>query len=641
MKILSKFSIKQKIIYITLLVTISSIAIIFTADILNNLSRFRSDLINSRTLSTQLIAENCITTLVFDDKEGANVILKTLKEVPDVLGAFLFDAKGNEFAHYFRGEMIKYRPGTNISGNWFDGHLLYINKPVTYKNEKVGFINIVISTEILKHQNRKYLLTTIFTLIAILIGATLLAVWVQSFITKPILTLSRFADQISNSEEFTSRIKKTTNDEIGTLYDRFNFMLERIEKRENERDKAKKELEYERETLEVRVKERTEELKIALEKAEESDQLKSAFLANISHEIRTPMNAIIGFSEFLKDDTLPTARKEEFIEIIESSGNQLLNIINDIVEISKIEMGLIQRFEENVNILTMCEFLYKELSIIPNPEKVRFVFKKPEIDKLYFTVCDKTKLSQVLTNFITNAFKFTEHGTVEFGFEFNNDNIRFYVKDTGVGIDKKYHDAIFERFRRIEDKDQKVKSGSGLGLAISKAYVELMGGTIGVESEPWIGSTFFFTIPNIQSKTTKSEQDKSLKHSPLTEIDTTFLIAEDDDLNFKYLQFLLANYKVRIIRASNGQEAVEKALNDDSISLVLMDLKMPLMDGYEATRLIKEKKPKLPIIATTAYALSSDKEKALAAGCDAYVSKPIMKDELFENISMVRQLVKR
>lgn len=638
MRIFKSTSIKQKIVFITLFVTISSVSLIFTIDVFLNLGRFKNDLQNSRTLTTRLIAQNSISTLVFEDSKGAVDILNSLKEIPDVEAAFIYDANGVEFAAYYTGDSIKHKPGLGASGSRFEEKFLYINEPVIYQDYRLGTVNIIVSTINLKLQNRNYIATTLTLFFVILTVAVFLALWLQKIVTKPVLKLAHFADEISHSKDFSLRVKKTTDDEIGVLYDRFNVMLGQIEKRQSERNMAKKELENEREHLELRVIERTEELKSAMEKAEESDRLKTAFLANISHEIRTPMNAILGFSELLKDDNLPLPLKKEYIEIIHSSGNHLLSIINDIVEISKIETGQVQCSRDSVDILNLSETIFRELSIIHDPSKISFNFRKPVEDMPLVTTCDKTKLTQVLINLITNAFKYTEKGIVEFGYELVGTDIKFYVKDTGAGIDKKYHASIFDRFRRIEDQNRKFISGFGLGLAISKAYIELMGGEIFVESEPRKGSVFFFTIPYILTAPQPTDIARNYDFKDKMEMEQKILIAEDDDLNFKYLEIILSRLNVNIVRAMDGQEAVDKIFSDDSITLVLMDLKMPVLNGYEATRMIKEKKPTMPIIATTAYALSGDKEKAFEAGCDEYISKPISRKDLFQKIEFVNKM---
>lgn len=393
-----------------------------------------------------------------------------------------------------------------------------------------------------------------------------------------------------------------------------------------------------KESLEERVKQRTIELEHAKIKAEESDRLKSAFLTNLSHEIRTPMNGIIGFSDLLKNTEITLAERDEYISIINTCSYQLLSIISDIVEISKIETKLISLNEEPVDINLLLIYLHKELSISKlKKQDIDFRMVNSPLDFPEKIIVDGTKLKQVLTNLITNAFKFTDSGFIEFGCKtVNNSFVEFFVKDTGSGIDKKYHNVIFERFRQVENDARIMNSGSGLGLAISKAYIEMMGGSIHLESIPGKGSLFYFTIP---VKRAGNEQ-KSIMSAPALVLNSfdndVILIAEDEDTNFKLLQTMFLGKSVDIIRAVNGKEAVDISSKNTDISLVLMDIKMPEMDGLEAIRQIKSFRPRLPIIAVTAHALSGDKEIILLAGCNAYISKPIKKDQLFQLIQVVK-----
>ena len=366
------------------------------------------------------------------------------------------------------------------------------------------------------------------------------------------------------------------------------------------------------------------------EKAEESDRLKSAFLANISHELRTPLNAIIGFSGLIIDSG-PDQNTVSYSQVISKSGKHLLSLVEDIFDTTMIETGQIKINYEKYDIEALLEevkdILYGE-SLRDNKKGVELRLNLEGVGKYKYLVTDGRKLKQVLLNLLRNALKFTDKGSIEYGFTvLNHDEkewLKFYVKDTGIGIDKKYHEAIFNIFRQIDDTHTRKFGGMGIGLSIAKKTVELLGGRIWVESEPSAGSVFYFTIPVLPDKIEKENNsgDKILIMRK-NYAGRTILIAEDEQSNFDFLKILFTRMDIRVLWAKDGREAVELCKTDPSIDIVLMDIKMPLLNGYEATRLIKNKRPDLPVIAQTAYAMISDKQEAENAGCDGYLSKPI------------------
>ncbi len=374
-------------------------------------------------------------------------------------------------------------------------------------------------------------------------------------------------------------------------------------------------------------------LKIAKEKAEESDRLKTAFLSNMSHEIRTPMNAIIGFAELLSRLKTSDEEKYEYVRQINFAADTLMKLIDDIIDISKIESGQLRM---NPSLFLLNPLLDEMMSMF---RKVLDRQNKSHIDLIIRNHCDikgiqlhadDFRLRQVFTNLLSNAIKFTSKGSILFGVKSSeNGIITFYVKDSGVGISNEKQKFIFDRFRQGHENKESFYGGTGLGLAISKNIIELMGGDIGVRSEVNRGSEFFFSIPYDGKHLNVPDEKVSIDRSPLDWSSKTFLIAEDDPSNFYLLKENLKKYKVNILWAKNGNEAIEIfSQNKDDISIVLMDVQMPEINGYEATRLIKEMKPEVPVIAQTAYALAGERDASRRAGCDDYISKPLMMKEL-------------
>lgn len=379
-----------------------------------------------------------------------------------------------------------------------------------------------------------------------------------------------------------------------------------------------------------KLKETNKELQKAKVKAEESDQLKSAFLANMSHEIRTPMNGIMGFAELLKEANLSIEERKDYIDIIEKSGTRLLNIINDIVDISKIEAGQMNVVFSGTNIDEQLQYIQTFFTPETQDKGLLLLLKKPLADDETIIRTDREKLYAILMNLVKNAIKYTVKGIIEFGYEKKDDYIQFFVKDTGIGISKDRHQAIFERFIQADFNDKMARQGAGLGLSIAKAYVELLGGKIWVESEPEKGSVFYFTLPcTIKLEENNSTQINMLTNQGDCQIKKLkILIAEDDKISRMLILKVLNSFSKEIVIAKMGLEAVQISQNNPDIDLILMDIQMPQMNGYEATKEIRKFNKDVIILAQTAFALEGDKEKTIEAGCNGYISKPIKKEEL-------------
>ena len=391
----------------------------------------------------------------------------------------------------------------------------------------------------------------------------------------------------------------------------------------------------------------------AKEKAEESDRLKSAFLANMSHEIRTPMNGILGFSELLKQPGLTGEDQHEFIDIIEKSGARMLNIINDIIDISKIESGQMEVAFSETNIKDLLAYTYNFFKPEAEQKGLQIFSDKLSTSADFIIKTDREKLYAILTNLVKNAIKFTDKGRIDIDYEIVSENsknadtrlntpstnqsshLQFHVRDTGIGIPRDRKQAIFDRFVQADISDTRAFQGAGLGLTISKAYVEMLGGKLWVESEEGKGSDFYFTIQyeSIIEEIPVSGIGSQKAGSPDRLKNLKILIVEDDQTSEMLISLTIKSFSREILKVSTGPEAIETCRKNPDIDLVLMDIKMPGMDGYEATRQIRKFNKKVIIIAQTAFALVGDRENSLDAGCTDYISKPTKKELLLEIIS--------
>ncbi len=380
-----------------------------------------------------------------------------------------------------------------------------------------------------------------------------------------------------------------------------------------------------------------DELKTAKEKAEESDRLKTAFLANVSHEIRTPMNGIMGFTELLKDHGLSHEKQKEYIEIIRKASHRMLDTINDLIDISKIETGQEKIYIADTNLTEVLENLFSFFRHQAEQKGLDFKLNNKLPSSLTHIMIDSKKLNSILNNLIKNAIKYTNQGKIELGCRLKGELLEFYVRDTGIGVDEEKKEAIFNRFVQSDISMTRSHEGAGLGLSVAKAYTELLGGAIWLESKPGKGSTFFFTLPLYRSDTGSPGYKIPAQHSKSEDLDNKLkiLIVEDDEPSILYLETLLKEKNCQIIQAETGREAVEICRKHRDIDIILMDIRIPVLNGYEATRKIRKFNKKSVIIAQTAYAFEEDMEKAIEAGCDHYIAKPIKKNDLLKLISEV------
>jgi len=427
-----------------------------------------------------------------------------------------------------------------------------------------------------------------------------------------------------------------------------------IQNQENEKQAAELALINKELVKQIKIKELLE-LKLILARvcAEENDRLKSTFLANMSHEIRTPINGILGFAELLREPNLTIEKRDHCIDIIHKGGDKMLNIVNDIIDISKIEAGLMKTKLSETNVNEQIRFIFDFFRKEAAQKGLKLTVKKTLPSSKAVLTTDGEKFYAILTNLVKNSIKYTFTGSIELGYhayirrhhrkqpleqhqkkKYDIPHLVFYVKDTGMGIPVEMQKYVFDRFVQADEDDKLLKQGAGLGLAITKAYVEMLGGRIWLESEPGKGSVFYFSLPyrNLKIETQEKPRKTISTQEKAEPKKLKILIAEDDEISKELITANLEQLKEEIIDVTTGLDAVEAVRNNPDIDLVLMDIKMPGIDGYEATKLIREFNTDVIIIAETAFALAGDREKALESGCNDYIAKPIYKNQLKEMI---------
>jgi len=646
MRGLKGFSIRQKIISIILAVTIISIVTGLTIEIFSNIKALRKELAANISLDAKLSAEYLVPTYLFDDIAGAKEILRKLENIPDIIYGAAYLPSGTIYAEYKSPTLVDSVNSIpkllKIAEN---KNRILISEQVKSKDEILGTVFLIASTHVIQEKTKSHIKSVLIILFISVLLAILLAFWLERIISGPILRLAAVTRKIRETLDYSVRVRKEAGDETGVLYDGFNDMLQSIEASKKERDLAQKKLQEEREHLEIRVLERTAELNAAKEKAEESDKLKSSFLANMSHEIRTPLNAILGFSALIQDRSTTTEELEEYYKMMETSGNDLMNLIDDILDISRIEANQIKINLQETSVVPLAEEVFRSfkqsLSTQIPGNVVTAHFNVPAEKSDYIMYTDPFRLKQILLNILNNAIKFTPTGSIEFCFFPNEAKTQmvFYIKDTGIGIARDQQEKIFERFTKVADIKTKLYRGTGLGLSIALKLTQLLKGEIRVESELNVGTAFYLSFP--LSKVVfdgiiheKKQRDQSLDFLS----GKVILIVEDVEFNYRYLEIIICkNQDVKILWAKNGLEAVDLCRKNPDINIVLMDIQLPEMNGMDATILIKSENKNLPVIAETAYATPDNIRAILDAGCDDIVIKPINKNELLRKIAgMIR-----
>ena len=625
------FTIRQKLIGILLAVTVVSLLIGFSIEVYSNILASKKELVNNISLDAKLISDYSVPAILFDDRKVAENILVKLRNIPSVLSGVIYDTQGDIFATYYKSgsENTPLDSSTVIRNKQ-----LFISEPIVSENETIGRVNLIASTDIIRMKTLSHIKVISIIFLGSSLIAFLLSVLLERLISRPIIDLANTARIIGDSGDLTLRAKKYSNDETGTLYDSFNDLLIRLSARKEERDLAEKALLEERESLEKRVLERTIELKTAKDKAEESDRLKSSFISNFSHEIRTPLNAIIGFTDLLLEGMNTDDEKEFAAKSINESKDDLLQLINNVMDTSSLETNQLyidkSDFLINDEIINIVKF-GNELLNRRNKQLIRIITTIDSTDGLRIST-DGRRLTQVLKQLVDNSIKYTNEGFIEIGtFLLDPEFIGFYVKDTGCGFPEDEKEKIFDRFYKIEIDKNNLYRGAGLGLTLAKGIIVNLNGEMWVKSEPGIGTTFFFKIPSI----TSTNKGDLIAENPQNDTSALkgkrILIAEDNFNNYSYLSLVIKRGEMIAINAKNGLEAVYLN-NEYKFDLILMDILMPKMDGFEAARKIKVKSPSIPIIAQTAFSFSKDDQNMLELFDDVLI-KPILPADLIKSLS--------
>jgi signal transduction histidine kinase/DNA-binding NarL/FixJ family response regulator len=639
MRLLRDLPIRQKLMVITLLISGAALVVACAAFTAYDYINFRKLMVRELITSADLIGDNSTAAISFGDHDAAREALSSLRANSSLLTADIHDEKGNLFAKYTTASASEVKWMDEIQPQAFEFRFdaLVVCRTILLDGKPIGTIRVCSDLAPLHERVRSYALALLIVLVAGLTASLVVVSRLQRLITGPILNLTEIARKIASDKNFSARAVKVSNDELGTLIDCFNGMLDQIQQRDAQ-------LTMHRDHLEELVAKRTVELSAAKDKAEESNRAKSNFLANMSHEIRTPMTAILGFADLMLSPSQTMSDQINSLQVVRRNARHLMDLINDILDISKIEADKMtlekipcDMAQIAVEVASMLRprALAKQLSL-----QVQFVGLIPT------QICtDPLRLKQVLMNLTGNAIKFTEKGevciTVSVIKEPGGSRATFDISDTGIGMTPDQAKKLFQPFVQADESMTRKYGGSGLGLVISKRLAGFMGGDVTVASIPGKGSTFTFWVDsgdlhNVPMREGLSESLLALADEGSLNEDIMLrgkiLLAEDGLDNQQLLTMHLTMAGAELVLAENGRIAVEK-MRSEKFDLVLMDMQMPELDGYGATNQLRKLGFTLPIIALTAHAMSGDRARCIAAGCTDYLTKPIDRELLLRTVA--------
>jgi signal transduction histidine kinase/ActR/RegA family two-component response regulator len=611
----------------------------------------RDHLARDLAIRADTVAWNLTAALMFDDPEDAQEVLAPLQADPNVVYAWVYDKDGSRFAEYHRDVFSASEPLTAPPvQSTFEAGQFSVSRAISGDDERLGTILISYDLDDLQRAMRLQFGIGAAVLLGALVAASLLAYRLQRSIALPILHLGDTARRVAKRQDYSVRATKQSDDELGDLTDAFNVMLAEIQARDRE-------LRRNRDELEQRVKERTVDLERARRTAEMASGAKSEFVANMSHEIRTPMTAILGYADLLLDPALDAASRIDAIQTIRRNGEHLLGILNDILDLSKIEAGqmTVERIECSparivVDAVSLMRGRASERGLV-----VTVDFEGPIPETIH---TDPTRLRQILINLIGNAVKFTHAGRIRVATSMERNagssKLRVDVIDRGIGMTPDQIRDLFSPFTQADTSTTRRFGGTGLGLTISKRLATLLGGAIVAESKPNRGSVFSVTVDTgpldrvqMLERLTEAELERQEpsgsrapvedERPPLRLAGLRLLLAEDGPDNQLLISYMLRQAGASVEIAENGRIACDMALSAwrgaAPFDVILMDMQMPEMDGYGASSLLRSEGYPGPIIALTAHAMTADREKCLSAGCNEYMAKPIDRASMIELIA--------
>lgn len=615
--------------------------------------KYQADAYNNKIRAWQsnasIVALDAALALSFQDENAAKETLKTLQNDSNLIDAYVLSNDANVLASFDTEQHSA--PAFDSGAEWFKsenkrvaGEVVFLAQPVKYENETLGWIVTRYDLRSLHDMLRDNILFASSVGIVGILIAILISIPLRILIQRPIKEMARVARHVSDSQDYSQRARKLSKDELGDLTVVFNQMLSQVQRHGIELQEANNQ-------LDEKVQTRTLELETALTRVEAASAAKTDFLANMSHEIRTPMTSIIGYSELLLSPDQTASEQLDCIQTIRRNGEHLLTIINDILDISKIESGKMTVERIKCDLIKLIADVTSIMRVRAESAGLTF-----EIDYLGpipdSMITDPTRVKQILVNLIGNACKFTpEGGSIRLLIQYLQANadrkpmIQFNVIDTGIGISEENQAKLFKAFSQADETMARRFGGTGLGLAISKHFSEILGGGITLQSQEGAGSTFTVTIESGPADEVMFHQNARDSHNKaMHQAQPTFaqdraavqghvLVAEDGLDNQRLIRQLLRHYGCEVTIVENGQLAIDAAWDpsgNPAFDLILMDMQMPVLDGYSAVKQLREKGYEGPVVALTAHAMSSDRQRCLDTGCDDYTTKPINREHLLE-----------
>jgi len=621
----------------------SGIALLFASAALmfKDITKTRQNLRSDLASLAQVIGANSIGAIVFNDSATAETNLAALSAKPYVVLACIYDRDGQQFAAFVhQNEKSRLSiPTLREPGQYFDGDYLFVFSPILQEEKVIG--TICIQYDLNGTRREIYASVAVFGIIvsAAFLIAWLLSASLQKVISQPILNLTQVVGSVSERKDFSVRVQKHSQDEIGVLIDAFNGMLAALQFRDQKLQEYREHLEEQVTARTMALSDTNKMLQAAKEAAESASRAKSEFLASISHEIRTPMNAVIGFSELLKP-LITDPKQKNYLASISTGGKNLLSLINGILDLSKIEAGKMELEYEPVRPRALFDEVHRMFAAQAAVKNIAMVvdFSGDVPDCL---ILDEVRLKQILFNLVGNAVKFTEKGFVRIEVQKRDSvggdgiDLSITVEDTGIGIPAQYHADIFEAFKQKDGQSTKRFGGTGLGLSITKRLVEMMGGTITLQSEENKGSRFQIVIPHVAVVPAAAEPEAL--PSPVSD-DIVFdpasiLVVDDLTPNRLLIKEYLAQTPLTIIEAENGEDAVRLA-KQHRPDLILMDIRMPVLDGIEATKQIglTEATRDIAVVALTASVMAEERDSLMAMGFAGFLDKPVTEDALYREL---------